>query len=248
LLTISLETIQATYKLKGSSFEAAAKRLIEKCTARLPKQRPSSLAILEETYKVLQEDSLSDALPLFISQQLQATHTLLSCGDGGYNLQAFHLVAELLDDIVPFEDEEAKTNRKATIKRLATLWKDGAMGPFLKSPSETSLHLLLLLPLPPAERNGQIDKLLSLEVNVNSQWKRSRWTPLHLAAQEGNFDVAERLLKHGASKNKQDLHGRAPASYAGSGGYSRIVSLLKSEGDDEDSLEQSDSVANEAAT
>lgn len=191
---------------------------------------------MEDAHKQLEENGALDSLPQSIKRQLQATNTLLGGQKGGYLLRAFNLVAELLDDIVPFEDGEARTLRKTTLQRLNTLWKDGAMIPFLKYPNGLSLHLLVLLPLSAAGRKIHLDTVLSSQVDVNAQWKRSRWTPLHLAAQQGNQEVVVYLLEHGANKNKQDLHGRVPASYVKKAGYPAIFSLLEPDGFGEDSL------------
>lgn len=149
---------------------------------------------MEKANDLLEENNVLASLSSSSGLQLKATHALLG-GEGGYILKAFNIVAELLDMIIPF-DKEAEEHRKVTFERLDTLWRDGASSPFLRYPNEFSLHVLVLLPLSQAERTKHLDKIILSEPNVNKQWKRSRWNPLHLAAQAGNQDVVVWLLAH----------------------------------------------------
>lgn len=142
-------------------------------------------------------------------------------------LRAFNLVAEILDDIVPFEDRDSKERRRFTLKRLYILWKDGAETPFFRYPNEFSFHILMLLPLSHADRKKHLDRMILSICNVNSQWQRSHWTPLHLAAQTGNQEAAEFLVAHRGNKNGQDLHGRTPSSYVNRAEYPILFSLLQ---------------------
>lgn len=195
---------------------------------------------------MLEENNVLASLSSPSRLQIQATHALLGDEEGGYILKAFNLVAELLDDIASFDDKEAKERRRVTLERLDTLWKDGAERPFLRYPNDLSLHILVLLPLSHADRTKHLDRLILSEPNVNNQWKRSRWTPLHLAAQSGNREVVERLLAHGANRNGQDLHGRTPASYTISADHPEICSLLKSTTADKKMSEGRDHVSRKA--
>lgn len=88
------------------------------------------------------------------------------------------------------------------------------MGPFLKHSHDISLHILVLLILKPADRQNHMEKVLSAGVDVDSRWKKSRWAPLHIAAQEGDREVVLLLLMHEAKKNRQDVHGRLHRDYA----------------------------------
>lgn len=181
---------------------------------------------MEKANDILEENNVLASLSSSSGLQIKATHALLG-GEGGYILKAFNIVAELLDVIVPFDDKEAEEHRRVTLERLDTLWRDGAASPFLKYPNEFSLHVLVLLPLSQAERTKHLDKIILSEPNVNNQWKRSRWNPLHLAAQAGNQDVVVWLLAHGGDKNRQDLHGRTPVSYSNRADHPAVFSLLQ---------------------
>jgi ankyrin repeat protein len=55
--------------------------------------------------------------------------------------------------------------------------------------------------------------LLKLRADPNAL-NDSGMTPLHLAAHQGNFALAELLLAHGARKNVKDEQGRTPLDLA----------------------------------
>ncbi|KAF5682507.1 nacht ankyrin domain-containing protein [Fusarium circinatum] len=206
-------TIRELMKLKDSKLETSTKEMINKCTHKFQNRRPSSLEILHEAHDLLKENGLLDVLPYPSRLQIQAVHNLLGDHEGGYILQAFNLVSELLDDIVPFHDQGAKDRRKGILQRLYLLWKDGAEAPFMKYLNDFSLHVLVLLPLSSKTRGEYFPKVIK-STRVNAQWKRSRWTPLHLAVQEGKQDIVAKLLDNGADRDKEDLHNNAPRYYA----------------------------------
>ncbi|OQE26395.1 hypothetical protein PENSTE_c005G04480 [Penicillium steckii] len=181
---------------------------------------------MEQAKKILDDNNVLSILPLSQRLQIEATHAILD-GEGGYMLRAFNLVADMLDDIVPFEDEESQLRRKATLERLDVLWKDGADTPFLSHLNELSIHILALIPLSQDERKKHLDKAISSKPGLNNPWRRSHWTPLHLAAQAGNQLVVEILLAHGANKNAKDLHGRTPSSYLNCAEDKSLLALLQ---------------------
>ncbi|CVL06124.1 uncharacterized protein FMAN_03889 [Fusarium mangiferae] len=208
-------TVLELMKLKDSKLKKATKIMIDKCTHKYPNMRPSSLEILHEVHNLLERNDLLHALPHPSSLQIQAVHNLLGGHEGGYILQAFKLVSELLDDIVPFHDQGAKDRRKGIIQRLGLLWKDGAEAPFMEHLNDFSLHILVLLPLSPKTRATHFRKAIT-STRVNARWQRSRWTPLHLAVQEGKKEIVADLLDNGANKDKEDIHKYVPRHYADS--------------------------------
>ena len=182
---------------------------------------------MEKAYKVLDDNDVLPTLSSPARLQIQAANELLGGREGGYILQSFKFVAQLLDDIAPLEDKKAQDYRKVTLTRLETMWKDGAKDPFLKYPTEFSLHILVLLPLSNKDRMKQLENCMRSDPPLNFQWPRSRWTPLHLAAQTGRQEVVQYLLDHGASRDKLDVHSRKPFSYVNDDDESPIFKLLK---------------------
>jgi ankyrin repeat protein len=59
-------------------------------------------------------------------------------------------------------------------------------------------------------------------------------TPLHVAANEGSFDDASRLVRAGADLNAQDDNGWTPLHFAAQSGALQIASLLLASGADVD--------------
>jgi len=51
-------------------------------------------------------------------------------------------------------------------------------------------------------------------------------TPLHIAAQTGNFPIAEYLLKKEADVDSRDNSGRTPLHYAAENGHVSVVEIL----------------------
>ena len=55
----------------------------------------------------------------------------------------------------------------------------------------------------------------------------NQWTPLHYAAYNGNYDLAEILLSHGANIKATDLWRKTPLDMAVQQKHSTVVQLLK---------------------
>ncbi|SPJ82569.1 uncharacterized protein FTOL_09974 [Fusarium torulosum] len=216
------ETIRDTKKLDGCMFGTEIELLIDQCTKRNKKLRPSSLDIIEDSYKHLQGNDVFTKLAPPFQHQIQAISELLCRQNGGYILEAFNHLAAMLDDIIPLEDRNTKESRRQIMERLGSLWEDGAEKHFWENLNEFSLHILVLLLSLSKEFTKTsslrspvecLERIISEHSNVNVQWLRSRWTPLHLAMQEGAQEVIEYLILRGASESSQDVHGRIPASY-----------------------------------
>jgi len=54
------------------------------------------------------------------------------------------------------------------------------------------------------------------------------FSPLHLAAKQGDAECVKALLAAGAAKDKKDQHGLTPLHYAEKEGHADVVSLLSS--------------------
>ncbi|KAM0489802.1 hypothetical protein ACHAP8_012217 [Fusarium lateritium] len=220
----SQQTIRELKKLKDTKLEASIQKMIDKCTDKKQNNRPSSLEMLEEARNLLETNQLMDKLPLSSQLQIKTIHGLLGNHKGGYLMHAFNVVADLLDDIVPIHNKLAKDRRKETIERLYLFWNDGVERCFQEHLNDFSLHILVLLPLPPKARSKHIPTVIN-STRVNTRWERSRWTPLHLAVQEGNKEIVAELLRNGADKAKEDIHGCTPGYYAEA--FPSIAALFK---------------------
>jgi len=55
-----------------------------------------------------------------------------------------------------------------------------------------------------------IELLIQKGALINAPWEEYKYTPLHLAALAGNFEVASSLLKHGADASLLDANGFKP--------------------------------------
>lgn len=192
---------------------------------------------MERAYGVLEGMDSLKTLPSSSRLQIDAIHTFLGGADGGYTLKAFNIVAEFLDDIAPFEDAKAKEYRKATIQRLGHLWEDGAEARFIKYPNEFSLHTLILLDLPSLDKMKLLEEVIHKQPDVNKQWRRSRWTPLHLAVQAGNTEVVQRLFALGVNEARLDLHGHVPNFYVDSADV-KMLSLFERDTAKDDAQER----------
>ena len=76
------------------------------------------------------------------------------------------------------------------------------------------------------EYPGVVDKLLKAGANANTVDNQERWSPLMMAAAEGNIKVVRLLLKHGANRELADIDGETARHFAASRGHAEIVELL----------------------
>jgi ankyrin repeat protein len=52
------------------------------------------------------------------------------------------------------------------------------------------------------------------------------FTPLHGAAQNGQLEMVQLLLEHGADPSMRDTAGRSPLDFAREGGYTEVSEIL----------------------
>ncbi|KAJ3541490.1 hypothetical protein NM208_g4589 [Fusarium decemcellulare] len=173
----------------------------------------ASIQIMQLAYQELDASGNLDELPLLVKDEMTAVHSLLSCEQGEYMLQALKCVAEFLDDSIPFDNDKARQHRNQTVSRLKLLLKDGAEELLRRHPYNNSVHLMVLLDVPPKSRQNStswLEKLLSSKVDPNVRWKLS---PLHLAAQERNKIAYDLLIRYHADATIRDEHGLLPIDY-----------------------------------
>lgn len=170
---------------------------------------------------------LKKELPEQTLLHIEATHKLLGNGKS-YLLQAFQHVSSLLDDYSVF-DSAAQKRRMAIVHRLQLFLEDGVEDLFRDNPDDNSKHLTVLLKLTPRKsgKKAHLEHLCQIQPNINYKWKKSGFTALHLAVQQGDRDMVEILLQHGADTSIRDIHSQTAEDYAMSCGSEGIEKLLK---------------------
>ena len=76
-------------------------------------------------------------------------------------------------------------------------------------------------------RHEVVKVLLEAGFNPNDSCPSSGQTPLMIATSDGNTDLMEVLLSHGADVHAQDKHGKNVAHFACIGGYLKAVQILR---------------------
>uniref|UniRef100_A0A914IA02 Uncharacterized protein n=1 Tax=Globodera rostochiensis TaxID=31243 RepID=A0A914IA02_GLORO len=72
-----------------------------------------------------------------------------------------------------------------------------------------------------------VERLISEDVNSVNASNKDGWTPLMYAAQSGNIDVCQLLLKHGAQIEAKNARGQNAFELAKSWGHKRVMELIK---------------------
>ncbi|KAL2683312.1 hypothetical protein Neosp_007782 [[Neocosmospora] mangrovei] len=226
------KTVRLTAKLKDEVLNCQPfKGFLDAARGIDEDSRPTSLEAMEVAYRNLRKATGSFShLPRVVLEEMRAVHQVLSRWGGSYLFQSFLLTVELLDNPQPFRHGPSQDIRKNLIKRLWLLLDDGAEEAF-SGDYQLTAHLLILLkgrsPKEELSREQELNKVLANGANVNSQWVKSGWSPLHIAAQEGRLSVVETLLQHGAKVDLEDSHGMTAEHYAEENGLIKMAALLK---------------------
>ncbi len=177
------------------------KTILEECMSDEPADRPSSIKLLE----ILREH-VAEELPLSTSN----LHGLLGQSQFGYLYDALYMIAGQFDTKEGFGSRSVKFRRKTLISRLEKLCDDGAGQIFdtQQGSPKMRLHVAVLL-----NREVAFSQTLKVPAAINSRWSSSGWTPLHLAAQEGNLEMFHRLIEAKADAYVLDNSGHIAGFY-----------------------------------
>ena len=167
----------------------------------VPSDRPSSIQLLEMT-----REYVVDEMP----QCAANLHSLFGRSEAGYLHDSLYVLAEQLDTKDSYESRSVRLRRDILIRRLKNLCDDGAGALFDVHPgqSDMRLHMAVLL-----DRKAAFEQAIKVPQAVSSRWKDSGWTPLHVAAQERNKEMYDRLLGAGAAAFVHDESGNVPEVY-----------------------------------
>ena len=188
--------------------------LIRDCMLQEPLRRPSSLSILQLSAASVRED---------VKIPLSELHANLDSGVGGYLIQSLMQTSKYLDEAIPFGSELTRKHRRSILDRLGLLYYvDGASQNLCQHASSLDglLHVLTLL----SEEHMLLRLIDSMD--CNERWTVSGWTPLHLAAQEGNIPIVRLLLAHGAKTNLEDSDQRVARDYAQNTELRNLIGLV----------------------
>ncbi|KAI3411814.1 hypothetical protein GPALN_001878 [Globodera pallida] len=72
-----------------------------------------------------------------------------------------------------------------------------------------------------------VEESILEDVNSVNVSNKDGWTPLMYAAQSGNIDVCQLLLKHGAQVEAKNARGQNAFELAKSWGHKRVMELIK---------------------
>jgi len=92
-------------------------------------------------------------------------------------------------------------------------------------------NILRIVEMPPLLEGSSYDEVASFV--IIPRWvDKSRWTPLHFAAEAGKTDIAAFLISKGDEVNAKNLRGVTPLHYAVIMGHKEVVELLIARGAD----------------
>ncbi len=121
----------------------------------------------------------------------------------------------------PLHNAAASLDERGT--ELAGMLLERGADPNARALCKTPLHVVRL---------ASMAELLighGADVNaMNDAWAEG--SPLHMAAQSGNTEVARVLLRHGADVNARDRDGHTPLFWARDYGYAETAELLEHAG------------------
>ena len=143
----------------------------------------------------------------------QCAANIQSClgrSNAGYLYDSLYLLAEQIDTKESYESRSVRLRRDILISRLKNLCDDGAGALFDAQPGPPSmkLHIAVLL-----NRKAAFERAIEVPQAINSSWKDSGWTALHIAAQEMNIEMYDQLLKAGAVSSYHDGSDNIPEFY-----------------------------------
>ncbi|KAF3932471.1 Ankyrin-3 [Dactylella cylindrospora] len=201
------KTIEDLYK--DFSVVDPMKSIIKGCLKDNPQERLNSLDVLQKIEESIDVEDM-------IQQPYTSFRDVLRDNTENYTYRAFIEVSRGLDAMSSYSsDTKASSPRKKLLGRLELLLTDGAEESFREH--SKSLHLAVLL-----NKEDILKRLLSEGQSPDEQWLATRWTAIHLAAQENQLASATMLLEAGANVHIQDLRSLTPIDYAIKGNHQEI--------------------------
>jgi hypothetical protein len=96
------------------------------------------------------------------------------------------------------------------LKNGAKITRTNTNGPSLLSSVAMDIWYKYSKPYPPS--NKMIDQLLANPMDINAR-SNTKSTPLHTAVHYCNYEIAKKLIEHGAEVNARDTSGATPLNY-----------------------------------
>ncbi|WP_439182019.1 ankyrin repeat domain-containing protein [Carboxylicivirga taeanensis] len=74
-----------------------------------------------------------------------------------------------------------------------------------------------------------VETLIQAGANLNATDSEEQWTPVMMAASEGQLDVVKLLVAHGADLSMVDVDGESSLDFAQSNGHQEVVAFIQSQ-------------------